>query len=211
MPNHHTPRMPDTAIDLEMVEAVRADPRLGQEVHSLRKIRRLTLEQLAEKTGLSVGFISQIERGQNRPSVGALYKISRALGVSVGWFFFPVADDTPAGREAPEEHVVRAGLRRSIDFANGIVDELLVPNLAGPLELLKCVFAPGSGIQTSYAHEGDEAGIVLEGELELWVDDTYYHLKSGDSFSFKSSSPHRYRNPSRRKTVVIWAITPPSF
>jgi transcriptional regulator with XRE-family HTH domain len=207
MPTHHPAHSPAASVDLEVAEAVRFDPRLGAEINSLRKVRRLTLERLAAMTGLSVGFISQIERGQNRPSVGALYKISRALGVSVGWFFLPTADEG----ELQEGHVVRKGARRSIAFANGIADELLVPNLAGRLELLMSSFEPGSGIEQSYSHEGEEAGIVVEGELELWVEEAHYLLKAGDSFSFDSTAPHRYRNPSRKKTVVIWAITPPSF
>lgn len=207
MPNHHRRTHSDAPVEMDIIEAVRLDRRLGPEISALRKIRNLTLEQLAELTGLSVGFISQIENGKNRPSVTAMYKLSRALDVSINWFFFPTDGDQPAS----EPHVVRSGLRRGIDFQDGIRDELLTPNLSGRLELLSCTFAPASGVDIAYTHDGEEAGMVVEGEFELWVGDKHYHLRAGDSFAFQSSSPHRYRNPGNRQTKVIWAITPPSF
>lgn len=207
MPNHQNISPQDGVIDLNMAEAVRADPRLGSEIRALRKIRKLTLDQLAGACDLSTGFLSQIERGQNRPSVTALYRLSRTLGVSISWFFFPDGGDNgPA-----ERNVVRETQRRAITYDNGIRDELLTPNLAGKLELLRCSFPPGTGIDSSYSHEGEEAGLVLEGELELWVGEDHHHLRAGDSFSFQSALPHRYRNPGTKPALVIWAITPPSF
>ncbi|UWQ90536.1 XRE family transcriptional regulator [Rhodobacteraceae bacterium M382] len=204
MPNHHEGQLLATPLDIDTLESARLDPRLGQEIHDLRKAKRLTLGQLATATGLSTGFISQIERGHNRPSVTALFKISRALGVSVGWFFSTtIAPGT--------SKVVRQGERRAIEYDDGIRDELLTPGLGGKLELLSCVFAPGSGVDTVYSHEGDEAGVVVRGTLELWVGDDHYLLNTGDSFAFNSATPHRYRNPSDTETHVIWAITPPNF
>ena len=207
MPNYRTSSNANVTVDFDIVEAARLDPRLGPEISTLRKAKRLTLEQVANLTGLSVGFISQIERNKNRPSVSAMYKLSRALGVSVNWFFF-TADNDERGEAS---HLVRGCQRRVIEFDDGIRDELLTPNLAGRLELLSCTFEPGSGVDAAYTHEGDEAGVVVEGELELWVDKSHYRLKTGDSFSFNNALPHRYRNPTDKKTVVIWAITPPSF
>ena len=207
MPNHRSELGSGTIVNMDAAEAARMDQRLGPEIKALRRIRKLTLEQVSGRTGLSVGFISQIEHGKNRPSVSAMFKLSRALGVPINWFFFPRGEDDPAG----ERHVVRSDQRRSIEFNDGIRDELLTPNLAGRLELLSCIFAPGSGVDTAYTHEGEEAGVVVSGEFELWVADAHYLMSAGDSFSFDSSLPHRYRNPGVEETVVIWAITPPSF
>ncbi len=204
MPNHHEGQVVAAPFNIDTLESSRLDPRLGQEIHDLRKAKSLTLGQLGKATGLSTGFISQIERGQNRPSVTALFKISRALGVSVGWFF--PATDTPA-----HSKIVRHGDRRSIDYDDGIRDELLTPGLGGKLEMLSCIFAPGSGVDTMYSHQGDEAGVVVRGALELWVGEEHYVLNAGDSFAFNSATPHRYRNPSDQETQVIWAITPPNF
>jgi quercetin dioxygenase-like cupin family protein len=80
------------------------------------------------------------------------------------------------------------------------------------LELLRSTFAPGatSGGQ-AYSHSGEEAGVILKGELELTIDGEVFVLKAGDSFGFQSSLPHRYRNISDDSAEVIWAITPPSY
>lgn len=207
MPNHHDGTVLSEPIDIEALETSRMDPRLGDEVRELRKAKGLTLGQLAQTSGLSIGFLSQIERGQNRPSVTALFKLSRAMGVSVGWFF----PETRNSDDSENTCIVRKANRRIIQFDDGIQDELLTPGLGGKLELLYCRFAPGTGVETAYSHEGEEAGIVTRGMLELWIGDAKYVLSEGDSFSFSSATPHRYRNPSDDETIVIWAITPPNF
>lgn len=215
MPNHHEGQVLSAPLNMDTLEMSRADPGLGAEIRNLRKAKRLTLGALAEATGLSPGFISQIERAQNRPSVTALFRISRALGVSVSWFFPADASDQPADRPADRTRergqVVRRADRRAIAYDDGIRDELLTPGLGGKLELLSCKFAPGSGVDTVYAHEGEEAGLVLSGVFDLWIGDCHYRLEAGDSFAFDSATPHRYRNPSESDTIVIWALTPPSF
>jgi class 3 adenylate cyclase len=95
---------------------------------------------------------------------------------------------------------------------SGITDELLSPNLAGALELLVSRFPAGSASGTQpYTHRGEEGGLVVEGMLELWIENEKFLLKAGDSFSFPSTKPHRYRNPSKRETVVLWVITPPTY
>ena len=108
--------------------------------------------------------------------------------------------------------MVRRARRRRLDFSAGIVDELLSPTLAGPLELLASRFPPGaSSGEAPYTHDGEEAGVVIRGRLELWVDGEVLPLEAGDSFGFPSTLPHRYRNPDAEEAEVIWAITPPSY
>jgi quercetin dioxygenase-like cupin family protein len=58
---------------------------------------------------------------------------------------------------------------------------------------------------------GEEGGLVVEGMLELWIENEKFLLKAGDIFSFPSTKPHRYRNPSKREAVVLWVITPPTY
>ena len=181
---------------------------LGAEVKHLRKAKGLTIAQLATLTNLSVGHISQIERGVSRPSFRALLGISRALDVTISWFFPPQSEDGDDLRDI----VVRAGARRTLTFKSGIRDELLSPDLGRQLELLRSVFPPRtSSGSTPYRHRGEEAGFVLKGELTLWVGARKLHLKEGDSFAFSSEEDHRYENPTDHETVVIWAITPPSY
>lgn len=180
---------------------------LGREIRGLRKARGYTLASLAEASGLSIGYLSLLERDLATPSINALHSISRTLGVTISWFF--EAGGTP---EAERDVVVRRARRRRLDFSPGIVDELLSPSLSGALELLCSRFAPGaSSGEAPYTHAGEEGGVVIRGRLELWVDGQAFVLEAGDSFGFASTKPHRYRNPGPDETEVIWAITPPTY
>lgn len=182
---------------------------IGLRVRELRRAKRLTLAQLSAETGLSVGYISQIERDLASPSVAALSGLARALGVSISWFFGTegAADDSGEGAV-----IVRREARRQLSFHSGVSDELLCPDLMGKLELLRCVLEPGaSSGERLYDHEGEEGGYVAEGELELTIEGASHLLRAGDSFRFSSSRPHRYRNPGSTPAVVIWAMTPPRY
>lgn len=185
-----------------------SSPRLvGQDIRGLRKSREMRLADLAAATGLSVGYLSLVERDLATPSIKALHAISRAFGLTVSWFF-------EAGEVPDEERglVVRRDRRRRLDYSAGIVDELLSPNLTGSLELLASRFPPGaSSGDEPYTHAGEEAGVVIRGRLELWVDGRVLRLEAGDSFGFASMLPHRYHNPGQEEAEVIWAITPPSY
>jgi transcriptional regulator with XRE-family HTH domain len=185
-----------------------SQPRLiGADIRGLRKARGLTLTGLAEATGLSIGYLSLLERDRATPSIKALHAVSRALGVTISWFF--QASDAP---QEERDLVVRRARRRRLDYSAGLVDELLSPNLGGALELLSCRFPPGaSSGEEPYTHTGEEAGVVIRGRLELWVDGRTVMLEAGDSFGFQSTLPHRYRNPGHDEAEVIWAITPPSY
>jgi transcriptional regulator with XRE-family HTH domain len=181
--------------------------RIGNDIRGLRKARSLTLTDLAQASGLSVGYLSLLERDRATPSIKALHGVSRALGVTISWFF--QAGDVP---EEERDLVVRRNRRRRLDYQAGVVDELLSPNLLGALELLSCRFPPGaSSGGEPYTHTGEEAGVVLRGQLELWVDGKTVLLEAGDSFGFQSSLPHHYRNPGTDEAEVIWAVTPPSY
>lgn len=182
---------------------------LGARVRELRRLKGVTLATLATRTNVSIGHLSEVERGLAAPSIKLLHDASHALGVQIGWFY------QSTGQVRPEERgvVVRSDARRRLSFQGlGITDDLLSPSLTGKLELLLCTFEPGaySG-EEPYSHDGEEAGYVLEGTLELWVGARHFVIEAGDSFTFKSTEPHRYGNPGKRKAVVVWAITPPTF
>ncbi|HLW92695.1 MAG TPA: helix-turn-helix transcriptional regulator, partial [Roseiarcus sp.] len=94
-------------------------PRLiGREIRSLRKARGVTLATLAEASGLSIGYLSLLERDRATPSIKALHAVSRALGVTISWFF--EANDVP---ETERDLVVRRARRRRLDYSAGVVDE----------------------------------------------------------------------------------------
>ena len=200
------PVKPEPIEDIE--NALEAGASVGQEIRFLRKASDVTLTQLSRATGLSQGYLSQIERGISSPSIKALHSISRALGVNISWFFRPAQnldDDL-------DEYVVRHDKRRSLTFESGITDELLSPNLARGIELLRCTFAPHSASGTErYEHRGEEAGIVISGRLALWLGEKRVDLETGDSFAFESTIPHRYANENDEEAVIIWAISPPTY
>jgi transcriptional regulator with XRE-family HTH domain len=182
---------------------------LGPAIRRLRREKGLTLAQLAERSGLSIGHLSQVERGLSTPTIRQLQAISAAMGEQIGRFFRPASATPPD----PGRVVVRAGERKTLRYDGlGMTDFLLTPGLQGRLELILAELEPGAGSgDEPYSHEGEEAGLVVAGELELWVEDERYLLCEGDSFAFASTRPHRYRNPGRTTARVVWAVTPPSY
>jgi transcriptional regulator with XRE-family HTH domain len=180
---------------------------IGEEIRGLRRAQGLTLKQLAGAAGISVGYLSEIERNLTRVPIGVLRSICDGLGIHMNWFF-------RAGKLGPAHErdvVVRAANRPRLSFPGlGITEELLSPNLTGALEMLISTIAPGADSE-NYSHEGAEAGLVLEGTLDLWIDDHHMRLEPGDSFAFDSTKQHRCANPDRTPTRVLWVITPPHY
>jgi transcriptional regulator with XRE-family HTH domain len=192
------------------VEPVTDEPQqlfLGTRIRGLRKACGMTLTDLAQASELTAGYLSQLERNLAYPSIPALFNIARSLGVTIQWFFASESISAPAD----DGYVVRKGNRQSIHYEDGIVDQLLTPLPNHQLEMLHSCFPPGTYSQQSYSHEGEEAGYVLSGQFELWVGERHFLLDEGDSFSFASREPHRYGNPGKVDTTVIWVITPPTF
>jgi transcriptional regulator with XRE-family HTH domain len=180
---------------------------LGREVRSLRKRRGLTILDLAAAIGKSTGYVSQVERDRSAPSVADLQKIAAALGVHMGWFF----DRGAEGPADERDFIVRAGRRRKLNFGLGVTDYLLSPSLSGELELLYTTLAPNAkGGEPPISYRGEQAGLVLAGSFEITIGGKRFLLQEGDSFGFKSATPHRYRNPGRGETVIVWAFTPPN-
>lgn len=193
-------------IDDTVIATENMRPGLGADLRRLRKLKRLTLAELAEATGRSVGFLSQVERGLSEISIRDLRRLTRVLGVPLSWFF--INDLGP-----PEEraHVVRAHARRRVgSHADGLIEELLSPDLGGKFEIFRGEFAPGAEMEEPQRRSTEEAGYLVSGELDLWLDGHHYHLQCGDSFRFKGES-YRWRNPGNEPTVVIWVIAPPVY
>jgi transcriptional regulator with XRE-family HTH domain len=180
---------------------------IGSRIRELRKAQGRTLQSVASAVGISVSYLSQIERDVSRLPIGMLKRISDELGVHMNWFF-------PTGQNGPEDErdiIVRATNRRNLTFTGlGITEELLSPNLAGPLELLISTIHPGADSEF-YSHDGAEAGLVMQGTLQLWVSDRHFQLECGDSFAFQSAEAHRCANHGDQPVEVLWVITPPHY
>ena len=179
---------------------------LGRDLRALRKSRNITLSELALILGRSVGFISQIERGLSTPTINDLRLLAKALDVPVSWFF--MFED---GDDEEREFIVRSGSRRTLGTVeHGIVEELLSPDLGGSFEMFRTVLEPGSERSDLIFRKTEEAGYIVSGLFDLWIEGQLFHLKAGDSFRFENKS-QRWRNPGNEKTVIIWVVSPPVY
>jgi transcriptional regulator with XRE-family HTH domain len=199
-PDEPTPSAP--AIDAMIQD-------LGIRIRALRRERNLTLERLSELANLSVGIVSQIERGRGNPSFATLAQLAHGLDIPVGRLLH-VAEN----HKSP---VVRRGERRRLDghglgYDDGGQYELLIPDLTGALEVVWVEHSPGYDTSaTPYRHNGEEFGLVIEGQVTVHLDGVAHDLGPGDSIRYDSSVPHSYSNPGPDKCRAVWVITPPTW
>jgi DNA-binding transcriptional MerR regulator/mannose-6-phosphate isomerase-like protein (cupin superfamily) len=174
---------------------------IGSHLRKLRAKRRLSLAQVARTVGISVGFLSALERSQMSGSVGTLRKLARFYRTNILDFF----DATGASARQ-----VRPEQRKVLEAGPGVQMELLAwGNTVMEPHLFRV--APKAGSGDSYTHEGEEFLYVLRGQLAITLEKEEYRLKAGDSFYFESATPHHWKNPGRAETWVLWVNTPPTF
>ncbi len=174
---------------------------IGSHLRQLRAKRRLSLAQVAQSVGISVGFLSALERSQMSGSVGTLRKLARFYKTNILDFF----DGTGISSRQ-----VRPEQRKVLEAGSGVRMELLAwGNTVMEPHLFRV--APEAGSGESYTHEGEEFLYVLRGQLTIMLENEEYRLKAGDSFYFESATPHHWRNPGRAETWVLWVNTPPTF
>jgi transcriptional regulator with XRE-family HTH domain len=179
------------------------DQRLGETVRLLRQRAGLSIQDVANKTGLSTGMISQLERARAMPSIRTLRLLSIALDVPISYFF---ESSDPA--DVPR-YIVRKTNRRLLRLtASGVVKEALTPEGKGQLELYELTLNPGASSGTDFLqHTGEKAGYILSGSLRLWLDNQAHLLEAGDSFRFPSIVPHMFDNPTQQVARAIWVTT----
>ncbi|HSF14222.1 MAG TPA: MerR family transcriptional regulator [Vicinamibacteria bacterium] len=177
------------------------EPRLGIKLRQLRKRRRLKLREVASRAEISTGFLSAIERSRANPSVATIHRLAGVLGVNVHQLF---------DHEKATKRVVHPKERRVYQPQPGVRVEFLATSTTALKSMLFRV-APGAGSEGAYFHEGEEFLYVLEGQLEIWLDEMdRYVLEPGDTLSFQSSYGHRWLNPSKTtEAVLIWVNTTP--
>ena len=192
---------PKDAPAIEADDAV--DQRLGETVRLLRQRAGLSIQDVANKTGLSNGMISQLERARAMPSIRTLRLLSIALDVPISYFF----ETTDPGDV--QRYIVRRNSRRLLRLtASGVVKEALTPEDKGQLELYELTLNPGASSGTDFLqHTGEKAGYILSGSLRLWLDNQAHVLEAGDSFRFPSIVPHMFDNPTQQAARVIWVTT----
>jgi DNA-binding transcriptional MerR regulator/quercetin dioxygenase-like cupin family protein len=174
---------------------------IGSHLRQLRARRSLSLAQVAEAVGISVGFLSAMERSQMSGSVGTLRKLARFYKTNILDFF--------DANESSRRHV-RPSERKVLEAGSGVRMELLAwGNTVMEPHLFRV--APGAGSGESYTHEGEEFIYVLRGDLQITVGGEEHRLKPGDGFYFESATPHHWKNPGRKETCLLWVNTPPTF
>ena len=174
---------------------------IGSHLRQLRSKRRLSLAQVAKTVGISVGFLSALERSQMSGSVGTLRKLARFYKTNILDFF----DATGASSRQ-----VRPTQRKVLEAGPGVRMELLAwGNTVMEPHLFRV--APGAGSGDSYSHEGEEFLYILRGALMITLENEEYRLKAGDSFYFESATPHNWKNPGRAEAWLLWVNTPPTF
>jgi transcriptional regulator with XRE-family HTH domain len=179
---------------------------LGKDLRAIRKSRGLTLEDVCQLLGCSIGWLSQVERDLSTPSIADLRQLSQILGVPISLLFGEAA-------VPPEErgYVVRAGARRLMGSAEaGLTEELLSPDLTDSFEVIHSTFAPLSRIEAPVRRQTQEVGFVLSGRLKLVISERPFEVGAGDSFRIRDEW-YTWDNPYAEAAVVIWVISPPVY
>ena len=179
---------------------------LGADLRALRKSRGLTLSDMAESLGRSVGWLSQVERDLSDPSISDLREIAALLGVPISMLFRHAA--APAHEAG---YVVRHGSRRPMgSHTAGLVEELLSPDLTDDFEMVHSTFEPFSEIAEPVTRPTQEVGYLISGKLALEIAGKVFQINPGDSFRIKGE-PHRWMNPYDTPAVAVWVIAPPVY
>lgn len=179
---------------------------VGSDLRALRKSRGLTLIEVADTLDCSVGWLSQVERGQSTAGLPALKRLASLYDVPVSLFFGPA----PA-RVGEEGFVVRASDRRIIGSeTDGLTEALLSPDLTDAFELLHCRFAPHTQSLEAVQRATQEVAVLISGALTLEIGDHTFELDPGDSFRIRGEH-YRWSNPHPTPAIAIWAIAPPVY
>ena len=180
---------------------------VGARLQAIRKLKGLSQRELAKRAGVTNSTISMIEKNSVSPSISSLKKVLGGIPMSLVEFF---SMDLEEGNQT--QVVYKSD--ELIDIGSGAVTMKLVgrmfPNRV--MSFLDETYPPGAdtGIEM-LNHEGEEAGVLVDGRLELTIGDAVYILESGDSYYFESNQPHRFRNPFDVPARLISATTPANF
>ena len=182
---------------------------IGAKLREWRQAGGSTLTEVAEAVGLSIGYISQVERGIANPSLEALKRLTDVLGHTVAELF----SNDPPPRNPLRYSVSKRGRRKRIQYpGSGIMNELLSPDLRHQMEVI-WVEAPvgASSGGHPHSHVGEECGIVLAGQMIFWIGDNEVKLEPGDAIYLDSTVPHRWTAGDSAPLQAVWLITPPTF
>jgi transcriptional regulator with XRE-family HTH domain len=174
-------------------------PPIGQRIKSRRKALRLTLQELADRSGLSKPFLSQAERDLTTPSLMSMLRLAKALDVEVAYFMeIPQAKDVVRRADAPQEILVDSPVSY-FDLASSLPDR--------KLDIVLMRIPPGHAFPVD-TRNGEHFRYVLEGELHAQAGDIHTVLKTGDSMHFDARAPHTVENRTDHEAVLLYVGTP---
>ncbi|SCW61345.1 transcriptional regulator, XRE family with cupin sensor [Ruminococcaceae bacterium YRB3002] len=176
---------------------------IGIRIRDLRNRNGLTQEELADRTELTKGFISQLERGLTAPSMSTLKDIVECLGTNLSEFF---AEDNDL------QIVYRKEDYYTKEDDNGNTTEWLVASAQSrSVEPILVRLKPGTSTTLDKPHEGEEFGYVIKGAVKVNYGDDEYVVNKGDSFIYPAKRKHSISCTGSKEAVFIWVSSPPSF
>lgn len=179
------------------------EEQIGIKIRNLRNQNGLTQEELADRTELTKGFISQLERGLTAPSVSTLLDIVECLGTNLSDFFHE-EDDLQV--VFPKEDY----FEKEDEDGNSIT-WLIATAQSRSLEPILVRLQPGQSMPADKPHEGEEFGYVLDGKIQVHYGDVTYTVRKGDSFIFPANRKHRISSACKKVSSILWISSPPSF
>lgn len=177
---------------------------IGAKIKQLRLLNGLTQQELADRSELSKGYISQLEKNIVTPTIATLQDILTGLGTNLAEFF--------SGTYASQIVFKKKDMFTKNDENEGRQIVWVVPDCQkNAMEPIIMTLQPGGVSYEDDPHEGEEFGYVLEGSVKLEINEKKHTVTKGQSFYFKSDAKHVIRNTTSKKAVVLWVSTPPSF
>lgn len=180
-----------------------AQPKVGALIRARRRQLHMTLQALCEAAGISVGYLSQVERDHATPSLGTLAQIARSLDVGVDYFIATPSMEDGMTRSSERDRFAVAG--------SSIVYERIAADFAGNVLSSFVLHVPPGYRSETVSHEGEEILFVLEGSITQRLDGRETDLSAGDSLHFRGNRPHSWSNDTEETARLLWVGTLPMF
>ena len=177
---------------------------IGKKLKRLRQEKYLTQDELASRCELSKGFISQVERDLTSPSIANLADILEGLGTNLKDFFSDDTDEKIVFNLEDAFEVIDTKMKYKVEW--------IIPNAQkNQMEPILLTLEEGGRYKEDIAHDGQEFGYILEGEINIHLGEKIFHAKKGESFYYNSGKNHYLSNCGKGIAQILWVATPPSF
>lgn len=191
-------RPPSSAHDERETGADATIRQVGARIRERRKQLGLTLNEVAERTGVSISMLSMLERGVAGASIGTLVAVASALHLQMHDLFEVAA-------ESEHSPLIRREEQTEVVMGEGVLRRLVHRSRPDGIEMVLHEYEPGTvSADEPLHHEGREFGVLLSGSLTVELDGVSHRLRPGDAIAYDSTRPHRMVNPGRGKARAVW-------